>query len=176
MNEEELIEVINNHENMESAEKEAIQSLQTEIEKSRGEAKKNHDLYLRLLADVENMKKRAVREREEYIQFATVPLIKKLLAVMDDLERALNMSAADQNYDALYKGLEMISNSLQELIKAEGVEAIEALGHPFDPQFHQPLTVEENPEYEENTVIDELQRGYIMKGRVIRPSLVKVSR
>lgn len=85
------------------------------------------------------------------------------------------MSAGDQNYEALYKGVEMINNSLHEMIKAEGVEPIDALGKPFDPQFHQPLTVETGTGHEENTVIEELQRGYTMKGRVIRPSLVKVS-
>jgi len=179
--EEELKEVIDNSEDTESLMKEAneenevIKRLKTEMEKHQEEAQKNRELYLRLLADVENMKKRAVREREEYIQFATLPVIKKILAVIDDLERALDMSAGDQNYEALFKGVEMINNSLHELIKAEGVEPIDAVGKPFDPQFHQPLTVETGSDYIENTVTDELQRGYIMKGRVIRPSLVKVS-
>jgi len=158
-----------------SPEQDEIKRLETELAKSQDEAQKNRDLYLRLLADVENMKKRTVREREEYIQFATLPVIKKILSAVDDLERALDMSAGDQNYEALYKGVEMINNSLHEMIKAEGVEPIDALGKPFDPQFHQPLTVETGTGHEENTVIEELQRGYTMKGRVIRPSLVKVS-
>ena len=154
---------------------EDIDSLKTELKQSQEEAQKYKDLYLRLLADVENMRKRAVREREEYIQFAALPLIKKILSVIDDLERALQMSGEAQNGEALYKGVEMINGSLHELIKAEGVEAIPALGKPFDPEYHQPLTVEPSTEYEENTVIEEMQTGYIMKGRVIRPSLVKVS-
>ncbi len=176
MTEKELDEVISNSDVPEaSPEKDEIKRLETELAKSQDEAQKNRDLYLRLLADVENMKKRTVREREEYIQFATLPVIKRILSVVDDLERALDMSAGDQNYEALYKGVEMINNSLHEMLKAEGVESIDALGKPFDPQFHQPLTVETGSEYEENTVTEELQRGYIMKGRVIRPSLVKVS-
>jgi len=174
--EKELDEVISNSDEPElSPEQDEIKRLETELAKSQDEAKKNRDLYLRLLADVENMKKRTVREREEYIQFATLPVIKKILSAVDDLERALDMSAGDQNYEALYKGVEMINNSLHEMIKAEGVEPIDALGKPFDPQFHQPLTVETGTGHEENTVIEELQRGYTMKGRVIRPSLVKVS-
>lgn len=157
-------------------EKEAdINSSNLELQQKQAEAQKYKDLYLRLLADVENMKKRAVREREEYIQFAAWPLIKKILSVIDDLERALKMSGEAQSGEALYKGVEMITGSLHELIKAEGVEAIPALGKPFDPEYHQPLTVEPSSEHEENTVIEELQVGYIMKGRVIRPSLVKVS-
>lgn len=176
MTEKELDEVISNSDVPElSSEKDEIKRLETELAKSQDEAQKNRDLYLRLLADVENMKKRTVREREEYIQFATLPVIKKILSAVDDLERALDMSAGDQNYEALYKGVEMINNSLHEMIKAEGVEPIDALGKPFDPQFHQPLTVETGTGHEENTVIEELQRGYTMKGRVIRPSLVKVS-
>jgi molecular chaperone GrpE len=174
--EKELDEVISNSDEPElSPEQDEIKRLETELAKSQDEAQKNRDLYLRLLADVENMKKRTVREREEYIQFATLPVIKKILSAVDDLERALDMSAGDQNYEALYKGVEMINNSLHEMIKAEGVEPIDALGKPFDPQFHQPLTVETGTGHEENTVIEELQRGYTMKGRVIRPSLVKVS-
>ncbi|HPF43085.1 MAG TPA: nucleotide exchange factor GrpE [Syntrophomonadaceae bacterium] len=176
MTEKELDEVISNSDEPElSPEQDEIKRLETELAKSQDEAQKNRDLYLRLLADVENMKKRTVREREEYIQFATLPVIKKILSAVDDLERALDMSAGDQNYEALYKGVEMINNSLHEMIKAEGVEPIDALGKPFDPQFHQPLTVETGTGHEENTVIEELQRGYTMKGRVIRPSLVKVS-
>lgn len=176
MTEKELDEVISNSDEPElSPEQDEIKRLETELAKSQDEAQKNRDLYLRLLADVENMKKRTVREREEYIQFATLPVIKKILSAVDDLERALDMSAGDQNYEALYKGVEIINNSLHEMIKAEGVEPIDALGKPFDPQFHQPLTVETGTGHEENTVIEELQRGYTMKGRVIRPSLVKVS-
>lgn len=177
MNEDELKEKkINNNESQESpSAEEQIGDLKAELDKSQDEAQKNRDLYLRLLADVENMKKRSVREKEEYIQFATMPVLKKILLVVDDLERALGMSAGDQNYEALYKGVEMILNSLHDLAKSEGVEPIDALGKPFDPEFHQPLTIETGSGSEEHMVIEELQRGYIMKGKVIRPSLVIVS-
>ena len=94
--------------------------------------------------------------------------------VIDDLERALDASHVNQDLEALNKGVEMIARKLQELIKNEGVEAIEALGKPFDPAYHQPLMVEGSSEEQENMVIEEFQKGYIMHGRVIRPSLVKV--
>ncbi len=91
------------------------------------------------------------------------------------MERALTMSESSRDYDALYRGLQMIGKRMQDIIEGEGVQVIEALGKPFDPQFHQPLMVESSTEHPENTVIEELQKGYILHGKVIRPSLVKVS-
>jgi molecular chaperone GrpE len=117
-----------------------------------------------------------VREREEYIKFASLPLIKKLLAVIDDLDRAISMFEPGQNPEALLKGVEMIKSRMKEIVEQEGAQAVNALGQPFDPQYHQPLAVEENSNYPENTVIEELQKGYVMHDRVIRPSLVKVSK
>lgn len=151
------------------------EELQQELDKTREEAKKNYDLYIRALADAENTRKRAQRERDEYIKYATLPIIKKLLPVMDDFQRAIQASQTSQDHEALYKGVEIIVGHLEQIFQAEGVEAIECLGKPFDPQLHQPLMVESSEEYEENMVIEELQKGYKMKGRVIRPSLVKVS-
>jgi molecular chaperone GrpE len=153
----------------------AQEELQQELDKAREEAKKNFDLYMRALAEAENTRKRAQRDRDEYIKFACLPIIKKLLPAMDDLKRALDASQNSQDYKALQKGVELIFAHLNQILEAEGVEAIECLGQPFDPQLHQPLMVESSEEYEENMVIEELQKGYKMKGRVIRPSLVKVS-
>jgi len=153
-----------------------VTKLKEEIEKYQAEAKQNYDRYLRAIAEMENMKKRVAREREEYIKFAALSLIKKLLPIIDNLDRALNMSKESSDYEVLFKGVEMISDSLHDLIKKEGVEGIEAVGKPFDPQYHEPLAVEDSSEHPENTVIEELQKGYLMHGRVIRPSLVKVSK
>ena len=153
-----------------------ITALKSELEKSQQESQKNYDLYLRSLAELENFKKRAARDKEEYSKFAVLPLIQKLLPVIDDLERALAQFDNSKDLEGLSKGVEMITRSLQETIKNEGVEPIEALGQAFDPQYHQPLIVEESDEHSENTVIEEFQTGYILHGRVIRPSLVKVSK
>lgn len=153
-----------------------ITALKKELEKSQEENQKNYDLYLRSLAEFDNFKKRAARDKEEYSKFALLPLIQKLLPVVDDLERALAQFNSSQDLEGLSKGVEMITRSLQEIIKNEGVEPIESLGQAFDPQYHQPLMVEESDEHPENTVIEEFQTGYILHGRVIRPSLVKVSK
>jgi molecular chaperone GrpE len=160
----------------EEKEVDEITVLRTELGKQQEERQKYYDLYLRSLADMENLKKRSARDKEEYSKYATLPLIKKLLPVVDDLERALVQFDNSKDLDALSKGVEMITRNLQDILKNEGVERIEAMGKPFDPEFHQPLLVEESEEHPENTIIEELQTGYTLRGRVIRPSLVKVSK
>lgn len=173
---EEAINTEENMENIEAATSNEGEALIEQIDKLQEELKQANDLYLRALAELDNTRKRAVREREEYIKFASLPLIKKLLAVIDDLDRAISMFEPGQNPEALLKGVEMIKSRMKEIVEQEGAQAVNALGQPFDPQYHQPLAVEENSNYPENTVIEELQKGYVMHDRVIRPSLVKVSK
>lgn len=151
------------------------QQLQEEISKLKKDLKTSNDLYLRALAEVDNIRKRNIREREEYIKFAALPLVKKILTVIDDLERAISMYDPKQDPEMLVKGVEMINTRLKEIVEQEGAEVLSAVGEPFDPQYHQPLAIEQNSNYPQNTVIEELQKGYIMHGRVIRPTLVKVS-
>ncbi len=151
------------------------EELAEELLQQKEEAKKNYDNYLRALAEVENIRKRGVRDREEYLKYANLELIKKLLPIIDDLHRAIDMAGTTQDVGAMSKGVEMIVVSLQELLKSEGVTAIDSLGKEFDPQFHEALTVEPSQEHPENTVIEQFQTGYVMHDRVVRPSLVKVS-
>ncbi len=151
------------------------ESLQEQLQKQQEEAKQNYDNYLRALAEAENIKKRAQREREEYLKYANVSFIKKILPVIDDMHRAMDMANKSRNYEMLSKGIEMTTRSLDELLKGEGLQVIESVGKPFDPQYHQALTVEPSDEHPENTVIEQLQTGYTLHDRVIRPSLVKVS-
>lgn len=159
----------------EPVEKSEMEILQEELQKKAEEASKNYDLYLRSLAEVENMRKRTQRDKDEYIKYAHVAIIKKLLPIIDDLNRGIKAASQSRDFDTLNKGVEMTAKNLQELLKNEGVEAIDCLGKPFDPQYHEPLMVEPSSEHPENTVIEELSRGYTLHDRVIRPSLVKVS-
>lgn len=179
-NQEQIKEIINEQENGAAADekKELDEStaLRDELEKQQEENKKYRDLYLRSLAEIDNLKKRSAREKEEYSKYAVTPLIKKLLPVMDDLERALTQFNSSKDLEALSKGVEMIARKFWEVMNSEGVEQVEAMGKPFDPEYHQPLLVEESDEHPENTIIEELQTGYTLHGRVIRPSLVKVSK
>ena len=156
-------------------EKSAIEILQEELQKKTEEAKKNYDQYLRSLAEVENIRKRTQREKEEYIKYAHVSIIKKLLPIIDDFNRGILAASQSRDFDTLNKGVEITAKNLQELLKNEGVEAIDCLGKPFDPQYHEPLIVEPSAEHPENTVIEELSKGYTLHDRLIRPSLVKVS-
>lgn len=171
----EEVEELREIEDIVEEEKDEMKVLKDQLEAKEIEAKKNYELYLRALAELDNVKKRTAREREEYIKYASLPLIKKFLTIVDDLERALQASASTQDYEALSKGLEMIVKKMYEIMQGEGVEPIDAIGKPFDPEYHQPLAVEESSEYPADTVIAEMQKGYVMYGKVIRPSLVKVS-
>lgn len=149
--------------------------LQEELQKQQEETKKYYDMYLRALAETENIRKRSSREKEEYIKYSHVSLFKKLLPIVDDLNRAIGVANKSKDFEILSKGVEMTARNLNDLLKNEGMEAIDCLGKPFDPQYHEPLTVEPSDEHPENTVIEELQKGYLLHDRVIRPSLVKVS-
>lgn len=165
-----------NEEKKRVSESEAMAALAAQLQTAQQKQQENYNLYLRALADCENLKKRSEKEKEEYISFANVNIIKRILPIIDNLERALaSASEHADDFDSLHQGLEMVSQSLQDLLAAEGVKAIECMGETFDPRYHQPLMVESNPNYPADTVIEELEKGYTLKNRVIRASLVKVS-
>ena len=159
---------------LEEAAPDEISALQKEISALKEEVKQHHNQYLRVLAEANNHKKRMNKEREEYLKYANILLVKKMIPIMDDLERALTLSKEQQDFEPLYKGVDMILKRLTEAVKSEGVEVIEAQGKEFNPEFHEPLIVEAHSDFESNMIIEELQKGYIMHGRVVRPSLVKV--
>jgi molecular chaperone GrpE len=154
----------------------ALSDLQRLLAEKEEEAKGNYDLYLRARADLENMRKRWNREREDLAKFASLSVIRKLLPAMDDFERALGAAGKSADLESLVKGVEMTQRRLTEILSDEEVIPIPAAGLPFDPAMHEALFVEENTEYADNTVIEELQKGYTMRGRVVRPSMVKVAR
>lgn len=161
-------------------EKQVAETIAGLIEKNQqleAEAKKNYDLYLRALAEMDNYRKRAAKDKEEYILYANQSILKKLLGIVDDLERAMSVeSEGNQDYDSLKKGLDLINRNVADLLKNENVVEIEALGKEFDPQVHQPLMMEPNSDYPEHTVLQVFQKGYMYKGKaLLRPSLVKVS-
>lgn len=153
-----------------------VAKLKKELEAKEAEAKKYYELYLRALAELDNVRKRTAREKEEYIKYATLPLVKKFLGVVDDLERAMAASASTSDFNNLSKGLEMVIKKVHKIMEEEGVEPIEAVGKTFDPQYHEAFAIEENSEYPADTIVEEMRRGYMMHGRVIRPSLVKVNK
>jgi molecular chaperone GrpE len=130
------------------------------------------DRLLRARAEFDNARRRAERERSEFLQFAAMDLVKDVLPVLDDFERALKVETADRNYA---KGVELIYQRLYETLKKLGLEPIETSGQPFDPNLHQAVERVETDEAEDHTVIGEFQKGYNFKGKLLRPAMVRVA-
>ena len=147
-----------------------------EIDVVREELEEAKDKYLRALADFDNYRKRVAREKEQYIQCANEELIKSLLEVIDNLERALEASSQNTNYEALAKGVELTLQQLKDVLSGEGLCHIECMNLPFDPNYHEAVMALEKDGVEDETVIEETQKGYTLKGKVIRPSRVVVSK
>lgn len=140
-------------------------------------AKEYWDRLLRLQADFENTRKRLEREKQEFIKFANEGIILELLNILDDLERTVDLAQSQhQDLQAFLKGVEMILAHLYEMLKEYGVKPIEAEGKLFDPHYHEALMQAENREVAENTILEELQKGYLLNDRVIRTAKVKVSK
>jgi molecular chaperone GrpE len=135
------------------------------------------DKMLRNQADLENTRKRLDREKQEFVKFANEGLIFDLLNVLDDLERTVDLAeSSKEDLIAFLKGVEMILAHLYEMLKNHGVKPIEAEGKIFDPNFHEALMQVENEELPEHTIIEVLQKGYLIHGRVLRTAKVKVSK
>ena len=130
---------------------------------------------LRLAAELDNYKKRSEREKAEFLKRANENLLRDLLPVVDNLERALQ-HAEKADKDSMLKGLEMTHQELMKVLSRHGLERIEALGQPFDPERHEAMMQQEDLEAEPNTVINELQKGYLYHGRLLRPAMVVVSK
>ncbi|MBI3988640.1 MAG: nucleotide exchange factor GrpE [candidate division NC10 bacterium] len=135
-----------------------------------------NDRLLRLAAEFDNYKKRVAREREEFVKSANEGVILEFLPILDNLERALMASKMHGNAHGLVEGVEMIHRLFLSTLEKFGVKPIQALGKEFDPSFHQAVLQVEDPEGRENIVVEEVQRGYILENRVIRPAMVKVSK
>ena len=135
------------------------------------------DKALRLQADLENIRKRTEKERQEFVKFANENIIFELLNVLDDLERTIELAQTKhQDLSAFLKGVEMILAHLYEMLKKYDVKPIEAKGKIFDPNFHEALMQVEDNSLPDHTVIEELQRGYLLNDRVIRTAKVSVSK
>ncbi len=145
------------------------------VQKSQ-EAKENYDRLLRLAAEQENLKKRQERQISEVRQFANENLIKELLPVLDNLERALEHGRQAETPDALMEGLELVHQDFLKVLGRFGITPIESVGERFDPVFHHAVMEEETPEVEDQTVTNELQKGYLLQNRLLRPAMVVVSR
>jgi molecular chaperone GrpE len=136
------------------------------------EKDKYHDLWIRGRADFENFRKRIEREREEERAQAGASLVREILPVLDNLERALNGAPEGEPFR---DGVALIWRQLKDCLTRAGLEPIEALGATFNPVYHEAVVTERTNRFEPNMILDEIQKGYMFRGRVLRPSLVKVA-
>jgi len=147
------------------------------LKEAADKAKEFADKCLRLQADFENTRKRLEREKQDFVKFANEGIILELLNVLDDLERSVSLAETHkEDLTAFLKGVEMILAHLYEMLKEYGLKPIEAEGKKFDPHYHEALLQIENKDLPENTVVEELQKGYLLNERVIRTAKVKVSK
>ncbi|WP_294144511.1 nucleotide exchange factor GrpE [uncultured Selenomonas sp.] len=151
---------------------ESAEDLQKKVETLAAALQEKDNRLKRLQADFENFRRRTNKEREEIGNVVTQELLKSLLPIVDNFDRA--MATEQQDGEAFKKGVEMIYTQLGETLKNAGLEIIETEGQKFDPNFHQAVMRVENPDLDDDTIAQELQKGYIVKGKVIRPSMVQV--
>lgn len=130
---------------------------------------------LRAQADFDNFRRRTMKEKEELAQYATMKLVGELLPVVDNFERAITAAKENSDFDSLAKGVDMIFRQLDKVLAEQGLKPIPAVGEPFNPEFHQAVMQVESEEHEEGIIVEELQKGYMLKDKVLRPSMVKVS-
>ena len=151
-----------------------LEQLEEQIRLKDEEILKQKDTFLREKAELENFKKRLTKEKEDFVQFANERLLKELLQIEDNLERV--MAAPNATLESLKEGVEMIQKQFKDFLKNQKVEAIEALGKPFDPNLHEVLNQQESEEHEENTVIEEYSKGFTLNGRILRSAKVVISK
>lgn len=147
----------------------------TEVELLKEQLDEQKSRLLRALADFDNYKKRAAIDREQFVQYANESLITELLPVVDGFGRAMDAAEKIKATEEMIKGLALIKKQLEDVLKKHGVEEVEALGKPYDANVHEAILQKEH-EGPENVIIEEMQKGYILHGRVIRPSMVIVSK
>jgi len=154
------------------------ESLEERLRAAEARAEENYDRLLRITAEFENYKKRVEREMNDFRKFANESLIKDILPIVDNLERALEIPYGNNEnaFNGMLEGVQMTLKGLLESLEKFGVVPINSLDKPFDPNFHQAVMQEESEGHPENTVSQELQKGYMMRDRLLRPAMVVVSK
>ena len=160
------------------SESEEGEHLEDELETAKAKARENYDRLLRVTAEFENYKKRSQREMDDFRRFANESLIKDILPIVDNLERALSVeqTGTESAVESLKEGVRMTLEGLTDALKRFGVTPVESEGKPFDPNVHQAVSQEETEQYPDGTVSKELQKGYMLHSRLLRPAMVIVSK
>ena len=175
----EVVEEQNENVEIQDAEKSAEETSDNcddKVKKLEAELEEWKNSYTRKLAEFQNFTKRKENEVAEMRKYASEGIIVKLLDNIDNLERAVDASKESQNFDSLIEGVNMILNNLKNLLTEEGVEEIEAAGKEYDPYEHKAMITENKEELDDNVVVQVFQKGYKMKGKVVRPAMVTVNK
>ncbi|MFH1379533.1 MAG: nucleotide exchange factor GrpE [bacterium] len=146
------------------------------LEEKNKEIASYHDQLLRLKADFENYRKRSEREKSEYLAWGKQDILMNLMTLKDVLEQAHTQAASTDNIESVVQGLELLYKEFEKFLKAEGLQVIETLGQVFDPHFHEAIGYIESESGTDGEIIEELQKGYSFKNRIIRPAKVKVTK
>lgn len=146
-----------------------------ETEQLKAQLKEEENKYMRLLADYDNFKRRASLDQEALKKYSAQSVITNLIPVLDNFSRALVVDVKSDEARSMLEGMEMIYRNLVTALESEGLKEIEAMDQPFDPNFHQAIMTEKDADKPSGVVLEDLQKGYILKDRVIRPSMVKVN-
>ena len=159
----------------ESIKDEESESQDTKIKELEKLANDNEEKYLRLYAEFENYKRRIQKENQINATYKAQGVLTDILPSIDNIERALQIEGDDESFKSLQKGVQMVHESLLRALKDNGLEEIESEGQEFDPNFHQAVVQDDNPDFNSGEITQELQKGYKLKDRVLRPSMVKVN-
>jgi len=153
-----------------------LEALEAENEKLKQQNKELNDLCLRKQADFENFRKRMLREKEDAVRYANRSLLSDIIQVIDDFERAIASAEDSQDFDTFYTGIKLIEKQFTGMLERNwGLKRMETVGHEFDPQEHEAVMMEESPDYEVQTVVEDFQKGYFLHDRVLRHAKVKVA-
>ncbi len=154
-----------------------LKEMEEKLESMEQEVKENYDRWLRVSADFENYKKRAAREMNDFRKFANESFVKAMLPVVDNLDRAIESSSNENHADtSMLEGVNMTLKEILKVFEQFNVKPFESLGETFDPSLHQAVMQEESDAHPENAVVKELQKGYMMHERLLRPAMVVVSK
>ncbi len=159
----------------ETEEVDELQVAQAKITELEAKIEEMENRYLRLQADFDNSRRRAKLDMEAARKYRVQDLATNLLQALDNFERAMKVEVDHEQANSLLQGMDMIYNGIVEALKNEGVEAIEAVGKEFDPHLHQAVMQVQDENFASNIVVEEFQKGYVLKDRVIRPAMVKVN-
>ena len=147
-----------------------------ELEAAQEEARSNKELYLRSLAEMDNLRKRTIREKEDIAKFSNENILREILPVIDNLERAIEHATSQEDSAGLLEGVEMTLSQFNNVMQKFGVESISSPGELFDPAHHQAVGQLETDEVPPNHVAKELQKGYLLNNRLLRPAMVMVAK